>query len=542
MSDEAALLKAIISHADEDTPRLAYADWLDENGDPIRAEFIRVQCRLADLPPSDPDWVDLTERQSELACRLKSRYLTRVGADVERFYFGTDLIGNHEEPFRRGFPYFISCQTSGQQWTRDEVKRVTDALTRLVRTTTLRAFHPYSAPADCLVELLAAPVTAELTGLALALHGTSTNWQTEYATLYRNLCTNPSVRRVKHLFLYHGTPADAVAELTRATALESVIRMTIQNLDAPQAALEKFLEAPWLRRLGHFRSHLSDAAVAVPVTAGLGRLPALHTLDLPQFSPTAITALAAGEFPALARLTYSGSLSDENAKQLTKARFPALVAFEAAGGRAKNTGFAALLKAKWFERLRVFALTDSAIGDNAVKALTAHPVARTLRVLRLGDNSFGPGGLAALAKPGAFPALTTLNLHSYHKRKAVPADLVAFLSKLEIPTLCHLDLHSWPLGDAGAKALAANPSLANLARLDVGGCQIGDAGAQALFVSPHLQNLVELQMSYNPITTGADVLADRAVMPRLGECWLSLKGVPDEAKEKLRREGLYLIT
>lgn len=30
-------------------PRLVFADWLDENGDPDRAEFIRVQCRLAEI-------------------------------------------------------------------------------------------------------------------------------------------------------------------------------------------------------------------------------------------------------------------------------------------------------------------------------------------------------------------------------------------------------------------------------------------------------------------------------------------------------------
>jgi uncharacterized protein (TIGR02996 family) len=43
MSDEAALLSAITAHPDEDTPRLAYADWLDENEAPLQAEFIRVQ-------------------------------------------------------------------------------------------------------------------------------------------------------------------------------------------------------------------------------------------------------------------------------------------------------------------------------------------------------------------------------------------------------------------------------------------------------------------------------------------------------------------
>jgi uncharacterized protein (TIGR02996 family) len=47
MSDGEALLRAILEQPWEDTPRLAYADWLDEYGDPERAEFIRVQIRLA---------------------------------------------------------------------------------------------------------------------------------------------------------------------------------------------------------------------------------------------------------------------------------------------------------------------------------------------------------------------------------------------------------------------------------------------------------------------------------------------------------------
>ncbi|HEY1190616.1 MAG TPA: TIGR02996 domain-containing protein, partial [Gemmata sp.] len=43
MSDRDALMAAIAAHPDEDTPRLVFADWLDENGDPERAEFVRAQ-------------------------------------------------------------------------------------------------------------------------------------------------------------------------------------------------------------------------------------------------------------------------------------------------------------------------------------------------------------------------------------------------------------------------------------------------------------------------------------------------------------------
>jgi uncharacterized protein (TIGR02996 family) len=45
----AALLRAVIERPWEDLPRLAYADRLDELGEADRAEFVRVQRRLAEL-------------------------------------------------------------------------------------------------------------------------------------------------------------------------------------------------------------------------------------------------------------------------------------------------------------------------------------------------------------------------------------------------------------------------------------------------------------------------------------------------------------
>src|SRR5262245_7442868 len=55
MTDGAALLEAIRANPDEDTPRLAYADWLDESAtteaDPARARFIRLQVERATIGP-----------------------------------------------------------------------------------------------------------------------------------------------------------------------------------------------------------------------------------------------------------------------------------------------------------------------------------------------------------------------------------------------------------------------------------------------------------------------------------------------------------
>jgi uncharacterized protein (TIGR02996 family) len=47
MARNPELLRAIATNPQEDTVRLAYADWLQENGDEAHAELIRVQCELA---------------------------------------------------------------------------------------------------------------------------------------------------------------------------------------------------------------------------------------------------------------------------------------------------------------------------------------------------------------------------------------------------------------------------------------------------------------------------------------------------------------
>jgi uncharacterized protein (TIGR02996 family) len=54
MTREDALLEAIRAAPADDAPRLVYADWLDEHGDPDRAEFIRLQCLRMRPPANDP--------------------------------------------------------------------------------------------------------------------------------------------------------------------------------------------------------------------------------------------------------------------------------------------------------------------------------------------------------------------------------------------------------------------------------------------------------------------------------------------------------
>ena len=66
MSEGVAFLRAILDNPDDDGVRLVYADWLEEHGQPERAEFIRVQIALASLPLGDRKRERLTARESEL--------------------------------------------------------------------------------------------------------------------------------------------------------------------------------------------------------------------------------------------------------------------------------------------------------------------------------------------------------------------------------------------------------------------------------------------------------------------------------------------
>ena len=95
-ADQKRLLRAMLTHPDEDTPRLMYADWLEEHGDPARAEFTRVQCRLAErqrreaVPTTDPD----RQREFQLQNQLGERWLAEMPA----------VRGVRWAGFWRGFP------------------------------------------------------------------------------------------------------------------------------------------------------------------------------------------------------------------------------------------------------------------------------------------------------------------------------------------------------------------------------------------------------------------------------------------------------
>jgi len=108
MSDEAALLRAIQSHPDDDLLRLVLADWYDDHGDPARAEFIRVQCELGRLGKDDPRRGPLHERQARLLADHRREWLPP----------GWSFAAYPPETWRRGFVSQVEKQ--GGRVTRED--------------------------------------------------------------------------------------------------------------------------------------------------------------------------------------------------------------------------------------------------------------------------------------------------------------------------------------------------------------------------------------------------------------------------------------
>jgi uncharacterized protein (TIGR02996 family) len=163
---EQAFLADILEHPDDDTPRLVYADWLDEHaaavpcarcidglylgdtstdqptdtipcsrcsgtgrvpdGRAARAEFIRVQCELAGPHPIEVRTWHLRRRERELLAAHE-----RGWVDPSAVIFGP-LPWRAE--FRRGFVEEVTC--TGDDWlAHGDAVRAAQPVTRVRLTT-----------------------------------------------------------------------------------------------------------------------------------------------------------------------------------------------------------------------------------------------------------------------------------------------------------------------------------------------------------------------------------------------------------------------
>jgi uncharacterized protein (TIGR02996 family) len=119
MNEELALRKAIAAYPEEDTPRLAYADWLDDHAGAkgaARAEFIRVQISLAskrDVIKGRP-WTD--DLEQEFKDRERELLRDHRGIFVEELTSSIDDLHWSNIELVRGFPEALYlCNSASTQ-------------------------------------------------------------------------------------------------------------------------------------------------------------------------------------------------------------------------------------------------------------------------------------------------------------------------------------------------------------------------------------------------------------------------------------------
>ncbi|WP_020468985.1 TIGR02996 domain-containing protein [Zavarzinella formosa] len=92
-ADREALFARIMEDPDDDAPRLIYSDILEESGDGDRAEFIRLQVRIARMTFTDPDRENIQSKIRDLELEHGVEWINEL----------PHIRGLHWEIFERGF-------------------------------------------------------------------------------------------------------------------------------------------------------------------------------------------------------------------------------------------------------------------------------------------------------------------------------------------------------------------------------------------------------------------------------------------------------
>jgi uncharacterized protein (TIGR02996 family) len=129
MTDHDTFIRAICENPADDTARLVFADWLAENGDPDRGEFIRIEVELANRDPDgvgdEPRRRDLFARRSELLKAHKRRWLEPFLGYAKESAFERGFVTELEVPVEvfltRGPGWFAAAPITRVRFTRFEV-------------------------------------------------------------------------------------------------------------------------------------------------------------------------------------------------------------------------------------------------------------------------------------------------------------------------------------------------------------------------------------------------------------------------------------
>jgi uncharacterized protein (TIGR02996 family) len=461
-----------------DTPRLIYADWLEEQGDLPRAEFIRVQCRLARLDEDEDEHADLSYRQE---------MLLRVHGDDWRA--SLPACRGVEWAFRRGMPEVVTLKKSS-----DFVRQA--------------------------AQIFAVPVlSARFYGLRRC----------------RRLLQAPYLTRLRELELeLNKYDADVITAFI-GTARKRLVELHLRAAPLPPEAVELLVGWRGRERLTHLwltHNRIDDKGCEALVKKPW---PALRELDLGfnDIWPEGVEALAraASHFPALRKLELnSNPLGDRGAASLAIAEFPNLEQLDVHACGFSDTGLRSLSASALLPQLQELSLTLNRFTADGLGELGRADLSN-LRELHLGSCGLDGPGLEALCRCQTLTSLRTLNItcNAFGGTALRPLESWPGMASVR-----RLVLYESRIGPEGIEFLARSPHLGEVRELDLWLNRLGPNGARHLAGARSMTRLRTLNLSSNSIgPEGMQALAESPHFPALREMWLWREKLGVEGAERL---------
>jgi uncharacterized protein (TIGR02996 family) len=367
---------AILESPADDVHRLVYADWLDEQGDADRAEFIRAQVHRAALPVFHPEARALAQREAELLAVHRHVWVGRVGELVSRY------------TFCRGFIEEVSLSVEAFVQHGEEILRLTP-----LRRVQIRAVPTLEA-------LLLGDRTAVVRFARLLARVPELDFNREYVsdTLGRLLLDLPQMPRPRALFLPRLTPGGLLA-LASSDVLDNVVTLDLNPGVAAPEGLEPLLASPHLNRLrnlqirsGRLGNHLVEVLTRSPQLLRLQSLSLGHNALTDEGVHELLTALWGGPLEAL-DLSFNplgpSGLRALLSRTSKPTRLPALTTVNLSRTGLGNTGARLLAESSLLSQVQALDLSLNRIGDDGASALAEGEPPVRLLLLDLIYNHFG---------------------------------------------------------------------------------------------------------------------------------------------------------
>jgi uncharacterized protein (TIGR02996 family) len=468
--DHAAFLGAIVADSEDDAPRLVYADWLEERGDP-RGVFIRLQCALERAGGDDPRRPALEDEADDLLAEYEGEWT----APLQGAALGWR--------FRRGFVEWVEA----------------DGTTFLARAASWFAAFPLRG-----VRLRRIPGMSRPKAAVLA--------------------ANPLLGRLESLeFRGHFLHDRDIRELLVSPHLGRLTALGLQGQGIETTAIVGILNSPWMAQLrvldlSDCRS-IGDRAARLIAAASHGS--GLRTLNLAATNLTVrgvVDLFGSRCLRGLRELDIGAALTRDDLAPYVEviARSPLFRALSALGvghRRLEPEQWRNLLSSgdRSLDRLVV---SGCDLTDAAAAAIAATPRVSGLTALNLASNRLSADGLRALAESAALASLTELRLGGNNVQDTGAKALAA---SPHLTRLTSLDLSANNIGGPGLHALASSPNVKHVRELDLSDNYVGLDAVRALADSPNLARLRTLRLSCNQAAgeSGAVLAASLHLNPRL---------------------------